>query len=242
MQMINTIIIEDEPLVRDHICYLLGMDESIKIVASCTNGVAGLQAISNYLPELIFLDIQMPGKNGFEVLENLPTNYHPIIIFVTAFDQYAVKAFEFGGTDYLLKPFNQQRFFDSVSRAKERLTTSKPQSTEYPSFLLAKKASELIPVPVNEICWITNAGNYALLHTSNQQFSTRRTLKELEEVLNPKQFRRIHRSTIVQIKCISRLSHLYQGDYRIELTDGKLLTSSKKYRVNVQFILNVFRA
>lgn len=234
---IKALIIEDEPLVRERIRDLLEEDAGIVVVDQCKNGQEGISAIRKHQPDLLFLDIQMPLKNGFEVLESIPAQQQPITIFVTAFDQYALKAFEFEALDYLLKPFNRERFMDSLARAKKRLEEKRQSPSTFPDYFLAKEGQAFIPVPAREIIWATSSGNYVLLHTSRKQFSLRKTLGELEKELNPQHFRRIHRSAIINTGCIARLQHLYQGDYRIELTNGKLLTSSKTYRENLQFLL-----
>lgn len=237
MTNIKAIIVEDEPLVRERIRNLLLEDSAIQIVAECSNGLVGIKAIQKYQPQLLFLDIQMPLKSGFEVLADLPMELHPTTIFVTAYDEFALKAFEFEAFDYLLKPFNRQRFMTALERAKKRVREKQNHQAGYSTYLLIKQKEEHLPIPVKDLIWITSEGNYALLYTTNQCYSIRKTLSEIEDILNPEHFRRIHRSTIINIQHIAKMSHLYQGDYRIELKNGKLFTSSKSYRENLRFLL-----
>ena len=236
MQPIKTIIAEDEPLVRERIRNLLKEDASIHIIAECENGWQASQQIQQLQPQLLFLDIQMPLMDGFEVLEKIPSDQYPTIIFVTAFDKYAIKAFEFEAFDYLLKPFDKQRFFTALDRAKKRLV-QRDLTILYPSYFLAKEKEKLIPILTNDIIWATSSGNYVLVYTTEKQYALRKTLSAFEKELNPSNFRRIHRSAIINIHQIDHMNHLYQGDYRIQLTNGKLLTTSKGYRENLQFLL-----
>ncbi len=237
MDKIKTIIIEDEPLVRERIQNLLSEDVNIQICASCKNGKVGIEAIKIHEPQLLLLDIQTPLMNGIEVLERLPTTIQPVIIFVTAFDEYAMKAFEFGAIDYLLKPFDRTRFYTALERAKNRISERVRVNSHYRSYFVSKENETLTFVLAEKIIWATSSGNYVMLHTDEKQFSVRKTLKELETELDPLHFRRIHRSAIVNIGQIAKMNHLYQGDYRVEMTTGKLLTTSKAFRKNLNFIL-----
>src|SRR5678816_2167450 len=210
MSHIRTIIIDDEPLARDRIKRLLRDEDGVQIVGECGNGTDAVKSISELNPDLVFLDIQMPGKNGFEVIKSLNSKKLPTIIFVTAYDQYALQAFDVHALDYLLKPFNRDRFQRAVDRARdqvedrhrgdldERLTSlieNLKSEKKYLDRLVVKTVGRVFFLKTDEIDWIEAAGNYVRLHVGKESHMIRETMNGIEGKLDPDKFIRIHRST-----------------------------------------------
>src|SRR5258705_9997127 len=249
---IRTIIVDDEPLARERIRTLLREEADIEVLCECANGNEAVTAIRKHSPDLLFLDVQMPGLGGFDVLRALGKEVMPLVIFVTAYDQHALKAFEVHALDYLLKPFKQARFKQTVQRARE--TIARRQGGAIPQNLLdllgqvAKPAAELLTrIPVKtgdrvlfvkteQIHYIEAAGNYLVLHTAKENHVVRETLTALEEKLDPKQFLRINRSTLVNLEQIKELQPLFKGDHAVVLLNGKQLTMTRGIR-EVQEVL-----
>lgn len=236
-QVIRTIIVDDEPLVRERLRDMLAMDRQFHLVAECINGLEAVVAIERHQPQLLFLDIQMPPPNGFEVLEQIEATLQPITIFVTAYDQYAVKAFEYEALDYLLKPFDTERFQKAINRARQRLAERQSLQNNGLDYLLAKSQQQIHKINPSDILWLQANRNYVRVHLRDNIFQLRSTISRLETKLNPQQFYRIHRSTIINIQAIKSFKHLYQGEYLLELKNGKKLTSSKSYRDTVLTLL-----
>lgn len=253
MTKIRTVIIDDEPLAREGVRMLLEEDAEISIVAECANGREALAAISEQEADLIFLDVQMPEMSGFEVLEAVGAEHAPQVIFVTAYDKYALQAFEAHALDYLLKPFTVKRFNEALKRAKtqiqnerngelnRRLATLlgnlKPQ-TEYLERVVVKNAGRVSFVSVEEISWIEAAESYVRFHAAGgKSYLIRGAISRLEAQLDPARFLRIHRSIIVSIKQIKEMQPLFHGDYEIVLKDDTKLTSSRSYRDKLQRLL-----
>ncbi len=228
-------LIEDEPLVRDRLRALIAEDPDLFLAGECDNGKQAIRELPVLKPDLVFLDIKMPGANGFEILTQLPAGFCPAVIFVTAYDEYAVKAFEVEAYDYLLKPFDRQRFRQAVSRAKNRILKEKEEA--FPDRIQFKNTEGIHWVDVEKVIWIDPEGNYVRLHTDNGIRTIRKTLSQLEKSLDPRVFVRIHRSAIVNRARIRSMKHLYQGDYELVMDDGKHLVSSKGYRGNVRGLL-----
>src|SRR5213595_1059524 len=198
---ISTLIVDDEPLARRNIALLLRRHPEIEIVGECGSGTEALAAIHQLGPDLLFLDVQMPERDGFDVVEMLGKQLPAAIIFVTAYDQYALRAFEAGALDYMLKPFDNDRFERALARAKERIRQRRDQPRK-PERLAIKAAGQVLFLKVSEIDWIEAADYYASLHVGRKTHLLRRSMSELEQELDPSVFCRIHRSTIVNLNRI----------------------------------------
>jgi len=201
---IRALVVDDEPLARTNLAVLLRLDPEIEIVGECGSGQEGLKEILSKKPDLVFLDVQMPECDGFDVLELLGNDMPPAIVFVTAYDQYAVRAFEAEALDYLLKPFDNARFDRALSRAKERIFAGKdlPRKIER---LPIKSSGQVLFLKFSEIDWIEAADYYACLHVGAKTHLLRRSMSELERDLDPATFCRIHRSTIVSLERVRSL-------------------------------------
>jgi two-component system LytT family response regulator len=253
---ITTLIVDDEPLARRNLRLLLEQDPQIAIVDECRNGREAVKAIKSFSPDLIFLDIQMPEMDGFDVLEKVGAENINAIIFVTAFDQYAVKAFEVHALDYLLKPFDDSRFQSALAQAKHQIeqhsmnklskkllallegreSSREPIATrkKYLSRLMIKLANRVILLNVNEIDWIEADGNYAKLHVGRKSHLLREKMNELEAQLNPQKFVRIHRSIIVNLDRVKEMHPHFNGDYILVLEDGAQLKLSRTRREHLE--------
>jgi two-component system LytT family response regulator len=260
---IKTLIVDDEPLARRNLRLLLERDPQIEILGECRNGKEAIKAIEASRPDLIFLDIQMPEMDGFDVLESVGPELVQAIVFVTAFDQYALKAFEVHALDYLLKPYDDLRFTQALQRAKlqiesreinkvskrllallEERESNKGLSTSakpYLSRVMIKLASRVILLRVDEIDWIEADGNYAKLHVGKKAHLLREKMQELESQLDPQRFVRIHRSIIVNLERIKELHPHFNGDYIVVLEDGIQLKLSRSRRENLESRLRAVR-
>ena len=242
---IKVLIDDDELLGRERICSLLSKHADIKIVGECVNGREAVEAIQNLNPDLVFLDVQMPKIDGFEVVEIIGTENMPAVILVTAYDEYAIRAFEINAVDYLLKPFDKERFEKAVDRAKreikrqespteirENLRELLKEVKNEPQFLKripVKSASGTTFVPTEEIDWIAASGHYLELHIGNKTHLIREKLSVIETQLDPQIFARIHRSTIVNIDRIKSLHPIFNGDQLVILKDGRELNLRRNY-------------
>ena len=250
---IRTLIVDDEPLARRRIRTLLEREPDIQLVGECASGTEALEAIAEQHPDLVFLDIQMPGLDGLGVVAELEPEEMPIVIFVTAYDQYALKAFEAHALDYLLKPFEDERFASTLDRAREQvahraapapldhriaglLEDLKPKS--YSERVVIRTGSQYVFQPVAEIDWVEADGNYARIHVGATSFVMRKTMTAMENSLDPAQFVRIHRSTIVNVDRIRAVESLFSGEYLVILKDGTKLPTSRSYRDTVQALLS----
>ncbi len=247
---IRVLIVDDEPLARKRIRRLLQADPEIDVAGECSDGKEALAAIARQSPDLVYLDVQMPGAGGFEVVDALPKDSAaPVIIFVTAYDQYAVRAFEVHAQDYLLKPFDRERFRSSLFQAKQQVARRQPGETslrlaelletmrsprKYLRRLVVKNAGRILFLKTDEIDWIEAADNYVKLHTNGEVHLLRETMHSLEGQLDPERFLRIHRSSIVNVDRIHQLQPWFRGDYLVLLRDGTKLTLSRGYRDRVQ--------
>jgi len=242
---IRTLIVDDEPLARDRVRRFLRDETEIEIVGECGNGAEAIEFIKKEKPELVFLDIQMPEKNGFDVIKSLDAKTIPTIIFVTAYDQYALQAFDASALDYLLKPFNRERFHRAVGRAREHIENKKRGNLDeriasliadlktekkYLERLVVKSVGRVFFLKIDEIDWIEAAGNYLKLHVGRESHLIRETMNAIEAKLNPDKFLRIHRSTIVNIDRIKELHPMFSGDYDVVLQNGTKITLSRNYR------------
>ena len=236
LRKIRTVIVDDEPLARSNLSVLLRLDPEIEIVSECGSGVDAPGEIRRTKPDLLFLDVQMPECDGFDVLELLGKDVPAAVVFVTAYDQYALRAFEAGALDYLLKPFDNARFDRALARAKQKISLDPPAKLE---FLTIKSAGHVAFVSLAEIDWIEAADYYAALHAGGKTHLLRRSMSELEQDLDPTVFCRIHRSTIVNLNRVRGLKLNEDGDYTVLLENGTSLRLSRRYRKQLQSRLEV---
>jgi two-component system, LytTR family, response regulator len=230
---IRTLIVDDEPLARTNLRVLLVRHPHIEIVGEPESGLEALEAIRRTKPHLVFLDVQMPECDGFDVLEILGGDVPPAVIFVTAYDQYAVRAFEAGALDYLLKPFDDDRFERALQRAQDKIQNYRP-TPHVAERLTVKNAGRILFLKTTEIDWIEAADYYACLHVGARTHLLRRSMSELEKDLDPSVFCRIHRSAIVNLARVRALQPNRDGDYEALLYNGSVLPVSRRYRRQLQ--------
>ena len=267
---IRTLIVDDEVLSRRGVELRLRPQQDFEIVAQCGNGREALAAIEQYKPDLVFLDIQMPGMSGFEVLARLPQQALPVVVFVTAYDQYAIKAFEARAIDYLLKPIDDTRFATALTRVREHVRAKNAAGQrdrlleiiaeitgcgslaldellvhgrraiegQRPEVLPIRQGRETVRVPVASIEWVDAAGDYMCIHAGGDTHILRGTMKELEEILDPRLFQRVHRSTIVNLRLVRSLRAHMNGEYFLTLEGGHELKLSRTYRDKVEYFLS----
>ena len=234
---IRVMVVDDEPLARSSLRVLLGRDPEIELVSECGSGKEALREIRARRPELVFLDVQMPECDGFDVLEQLGKDLPPALVFVTAYDQYALRAFEAGALDYLLKPFDNARFARALERAKERIASKEaPRKIER---LAIKNAGEMLFLKISEIDWIEAADYYVCLHAGASTHLLRRSMNEVEEELGTGAFCRIHRSAIVNLERVRRLEVSEEGGTDVVLGNGTRLRLSRRYKKRLQGRLGV---
>jgi two-component system LytT family response regulator len=235
---IRALVVDDEPLARSNLTVLLRRDPEVDVVRECGSGVEALAEIRGSKPDLVFLDVQMPECDGFDVLEMLGGELPPAVVFVTAYDQYALRAFEAGALDYLLKPFDNARFDRALGRAKERIAHEKTSPPVMERFAV-KSAGQVSFLKASEIDWIEAADYYSCLHVGARTHLLRRSMAELDEELDQTVFCRIHRSTIVKLDRVRGLKLNESGEYDVLLEDGTKLRLSRRYRKELQSRLNV---
>jgi two-component system, LytTR family, response regulator len=248
---IRALVIDDEPVARERLVRLLQLESDIELVGECSNGLETVLAIETLSPDLVFLDVQMPEMDGFEVVRALEADRVPAVVFVTAYDEYAIRAFEVHALDYLLKPFSSVRFRATLAHARRQFdrhhagslrskllslapaqpTPSKPLAVER---LLVRSTGRVHFVRTSDIDWCEAAGNYVRLHVGEEAHLFRETMNGLESKLDPQQFVRIHRSTIVNIDRIHELRSSPNGEYALFLSTGAKLTLSRGYREGFQ--------
>jgi two-component system LytT family response regulator len=224
--------VDDEPLARSNLRVLLGRDSQIEVIAECCCGAEAIQRIRRYKPDIVFLDVQMPECDGFDVLEQLGKDQPRAIVFVTAYDQYALRAFEAGALDYLLKPFDNARFERALQRAKQSLQSGAAATKA--ERIIAKSAGEIVFVRHAEIDWIEAADYYSCLHVGTKSHLLRRSMAELETELDPSTFCRIHRSAIVNLSRVQSLRIGPEGEYEVLLESGHAVRLSRRYRAQLQ--------
>jgi two-component system LytT family response regulator len=246
---IRTLIVDDEPLARQRLRKLLEADGEIAVVGECGDGQQAVGELRRLRPELVFLDVQMPLLDGFGVLQSLAEDVLPVIIFVTAHDRYALKAFEVHALDYLLKPYDKTRFAAALERAKIqvrqgnaallndqlaemlKMVGTRRQAADR---LMVKSGGRIVFVRVADIDWIEAAGNYMHLHVGKDDHLLRESMTALQKKLDPARFVRIHRSTIVNLDRIREIQPMFNGDFVVMLLDGKELPLSRNYRENLE--------
>jgi two-component system LytT family response regulator len=245
---LRVMIIDDEPLGRQKIRLLLNDDPTVDVVGESAGGDDAVRQIRSLHPDLLFLDVQMPGKDGFAVLRELDQDDLPLVVFVTAYDQHAVEAFRVHALDYLLKPFDRERFLEALGRAREQIVQQRDVDTgrrlltmlgssplKEPSSerLMLKTGGKIVFLRTGEIDWVEAQGDYVCLHAGQKKHLLREKISELEVQLPYHSFVRIHRSTIVNIDRIKEMQPLFYGEYSVVLFDGTRLTLSRSFREKV---------
>ena len=236
---IRAVVVDDEPLARSSLMVLLRRDPAAEIVGECGSGAEALETIRAVRPDLVFLDVQMPECDGFDVLELLGGDLPPVVIFVTAYDQYALRAFEAGALDYLLKPFDNARFDRALGRARERIIhAGRPAEREKTPAkidrLVVRNAGQVAFIKTAEIDWIEAADYYSCLHAGTKTHFLRRSLADLDRELDQALFCRIHRSTIVNLDRVRALELGKDGEHEVLLDNGARLRMSRRYRKELQ--------
>ncbi|MGA0556348.1 LytR/AlgR family response regulator transcription factor [Larkinella sp. VNQ87] len=250
MTTYRTLLIDDEELSREVLKTFLADWPQIRIVGECADGYAAVEQITALRPDFIFLDVQMPELDGFEVVRRVQPVFLPYIIFATAYDQYALKAFELKALDYLLKPFDRQRFGQALQRTLEQLAlqrasdfnariealletglTDRPvRQPEYLTRLMIKESKRIFFLPVEEVQYIEADGNYLWIHAGNRRHLLNESISMLEQKLPPAQFIRINRSYIINQYAIQEMEPYFNGEYNVKLTNGAVLRWSRSYR------------
>uniref|UniRef100_UPI00404B48A6 LytR/AlgR family response regulator transcription factor n=1 Tax=Cephaloticoccus sp. TaxID=1985742 RepID=UPI00404B48A6 len=259
---IRTLIVDDEPTARRGVRLMLGNDRSVEVVGEAANGFEAVDLIRSEQPDLVFLDVQMPGCDGFQVLEKIGRANAPAVIFVTAYDEHALHAFEVNAVDYLLKPYDDERFNSAVARAKDAvrrrsveadnsrlnqlmeflqtrmgMKASTDAAAESHERILIKSSGDIYFLKAEEIDWIEAEGDYMKFHAAGRSHLMRETMARLEARLDPKRFMRIHRSTIVNIDRLRKLSPSFAGEYAVVLQDGTKLKLSRGYHYRIAGLL-----
>jgi two-component system LytT family response regulator len=242
---IRVLIVDDEPLARDRTRQLLEEEPGVEIVGECASGQDAVAAIESTEPDLVFLDVQMPGMDGFAVLEKVGASRLPAVVFVTAHDEHALKAFQVHALDYLLKPFDAERLRESLQRAREQLRSAAPRAFQRRLFamladlkprarildrIVIRSGGRLSFLKTDEVDWIEGEGNYLRIHAGKLSYLLRETLSEIGARLDPARFVRIHKSTIVNTDRIREIQPLFNGAQSVLLHDGTRLTWSRGYR------------
>jgi two-component system LytT family response regulator len=249
----RALIVDDEPLAREGIRQLLRQEPDIEICGECSDGLEGIGEIERKRPDLLFLDVQMPEIDGFEVLDSLHVDRLPAVIFVTAYDQYAVRAFDVHAVDYLLKPLDQKRFREALDRARRQRAHEKQEEVveslrallkearlrrKFVERFVARSVGKIQIVRATDVDWIDADADYACLHCQGKKHLIRQTMNSLERQLDPERFMRIHRSSIVNLDRVKELQTLSHGDCILLLEDGTRLTMSRTYRERFDRMFN----
>jgi two-component system, LytTR family, response regulator len=254
--VVRTVIADDERLARQKLMILLESEPPVKVVAECQDGRQTVSAIRSFQPDLLLLDIQMPDLDGFQVLSEIPPEEMPAVIFTSAYDQYAIRAFEANALDYLLKPFDQERLHHAVERARAELRKERdreithrilnllsqvrsvaPAAAEKDSRLVIKANGRVVFLDLDNIEWVEAAANYVRLNVGKESYLFRETISRISERLDANHFVRIHRSTIVNVRKIKELIPVNSGEYVVVLKSGRELSCSRGYRAALQGIV-----
>jgi two-component system, LytTR family, response regulator len=230
---VRTLLIEDEIHARRYLRELLASEDGLTIVGEADSGTIGAELIRTLQPDLVFLDVQMPELDGFSMIERVGAERMPAFIFVTAYPEYAVRAFEIDAVDYLCKPFDRQRLSVAVQRARRHLdppALEAPADGAWYSRITVKEEAGITFVPVEDVLWIEAANKYVVIHSGIGTHVARLTIQHIAGHLDPKQFVRIHRSILVRKSAVRGLHPLFHGDYTVKLIDGTELTLSRTYR------------
>lgn len=233
------IIVDDEKLARDLLKEYLENYPEIEVLGEADQGTEAVEKIDKLKPDIVFLDVQMPGMTGFDVLEDI--EHEPYVIFVTAYDQYAIKAFEKNAVDYLLKPLDEERFRNAVNRALKRKTLEHSSIEDllssmkserkgtYDTHIFVQKSEKLFNLPVDEIVYLEASGDYTIITTKADQFVSSSGIGKLEEILNPEVFIRVHRSTIVNVNYLKEIERHFNGGMVVKMQSGKSFPVSRTY-------------
>jgi two-component system LytT family response regulator len=250
-ETIRALVVDDEPLAREGVLLHLAGEPDVEVVGECGDGESAVAAIRELAPDLVFLDVQLPGLDGFEVLDRVADPL-PAVVFVTAYDRHALAAFERHALDYLLKPFDAARFARALERARAELTrrdreilgrevlAALRELREKPAYLervAVRTAGRYVFLRLDEVDWIEAAENYVRLHVAGRGFLLRETMSGLEAKLDPDRFLRVHRSAIVRIDCLQALEPLPGGDWAAVLRDGTRIASSRGYRERIEELI-----
>lgn len=250
---IRCLVVDDEPLGRDRITALLKAIPDAELVGTCSDGSEAVERIGELSPDLLFLDVQMPELDGFGVLAALPQQSRPEVIFITAHDQYALKAFEVHAQDYLLKPFDTVRFFAAYERAAERINARRPhginaqlqalledmeQQRTRKTRIPIKSDGRVMLLPVEEIDWVESSDNHVRIHANKATYVVRQTLQHMEQTLSPKDFVRVHRGSLVNVSRIREIQPWFNGEYVVLLRDGTQVKTSRGYRARLETLMN----
>jgi two-component system LytT family response regulator len=230
----RVLIIDDEAHARHYLRELLEGEPHVEVVGEGSNGVQGVQQIRELSPDIVFVDIQMPGLDGFGMVDQLAGSRPPLFIFVTSYSEYAVRAFEIEAVDYLCKPFDKERLATSIERAIRRLNSAIPSAvgSQWLTRLSIKDDEHILFVPVDEIIWIEAANKYVVVYTPTGSHISRQTIQGLEDQLNPREFVRTHRSTLVRKAAVRGLHPLFHGDYIVKLVNGAEVPLSRSFRAS----------
>jgi two-component system LytT family response regulator len=231
--MIRTLIVDDEPLAREKVARHLAVHADIEIVGECGDGDSAVRQIQELEPDLVFLDIHLPEFDAFEVLRRAGVRKTPAVIFITAYDEHALKAFEVQALDYLVKPFDDERFRLALDRGRDQVAQQRGRGDAMADRLLVHRAGAIRIIKLGDIDWIESAGNYVRLHVGPEAYLHRQTMQHMEETLNSARFVRIHRRSIVNVDRIRELRPLFKGSYTVVLEDGTELTLSPAYRTRL---------
>ncbi len=264
LEFLTAIIVDDEQLAREGLELRLNSIDAVKVVANCANAREAKAAILEHEPDLVFLDIQMPGKTGLEMISEIQADILPMVIFVTAYDSFAVEAFKVHAVDYLLKPVDSDDLQAAIDKARERksqseaivhkkkllnlvigmtgksetaigeMINSEDGGSEHADRLAIKDGSSITFVPIRDIDWIDAAGDYMCVHVQGETHIMRTTMKELEKKLDPSIFQRVHRSTIVNLQRVEKVSSHINGEYHLTLSCGASLKMSRSYKEKVK--------
>jgi len=244
MSKIRTLVVDDEPIARARVVSLLKEEADIEVIGECANGQQAMSAIESSSPDLLFLDIQMPEVNGLDLARTIQSTGTPAVVFVTAYDEYALRAFEVHALDFLLKPFSAERFRSALGHAREQVSQRRKGATVpkadaerravRPNRLMIKSGGRIHFVRMADIDWCEAQGNYVRVHVAQQEPLVRDTMSRLESELDPQQFVRIHRSTIVNVDRIQEMQSSFNGEYVVLLRTGTRLTLSRGYREILQ--------
>lgn len=262
---IRTLVIDDEPLAREGIVAMLAGDPEVDVIGTCADGQSALNAIRAQRPDLVFLDIQMPKRDGFEVLVELKREERPVVIFITAYDKYAIRAFELSAIDYLLKPFRDARFFAALAKAKKEVRQArgsdlsqkvdqllgymqamggaKPAASvpatagDTTDRVVLKTGSDIVFLRTGDIIWVESQADFIKVHTVGAAQLVRETLQSLEGRLDPAKFLRIHRSSLVNLEHVRKVTPALYGDYTVLMSDDTKLRLSRKNRAKLKQLI-----
>jgi two-component system, LytTR family, response regulator len=250
---LRVVLVDDEPVARRRMRRMLRREADVEVVAEAGDGCRAIEAIATHSPDLVFLDVQMPELDGFQVVREIGAARLPSIVFVTAFDQYALRAFEVHAIDYLLKPFTAERLHESIEHVRVRMDVPGRQPSPDPRLVAlldefrergryiqripVRAGQRIVLLDATDIDWVQAADNYVLFHAAGREYLLRETLARLEQELDPQQFVRIHRSAMVRLDRIGDMMPSVHGDFRVTLKTGVQLTLSRHYRDRVERVL-----